>query len=180
MLRLTIPEQEVFNDETQEFSFTKETRLQLEHSLVSISKWEAKWHIPFLRKEPMTLEQTIDYIRCMTITQNVPEEAYNFLTKRNINDVIDYINDPMTATTVNHRKKTTSRQIVTSELIYYWMTVLNIPPQYEKWHLNRLLMLIDVCNANNAPANKMSRRETAEEYRAINARRRAEAKLRRS
>ena len=100
MLRLTIPEQEVFNDDTQEFSFTKEVTLQLEHSLVSISKWEAKWHIPFLRREPMTREQTIDYIRCMTITQNVPKEAYEFLTNENINDVMEYINDSMTATTV--------------------------------------------------------------------------------
>ena len=137
MLRLTIPEQEVFNDDTQEFSFTKEVTLQLEHSLVSISKWEAKWHIPFLRREPMTREQTIDYIR----------------------------------------KKSTSRDVITSELIYYWMVTLNIPSQYEKWHLNRLLTLIDVCNAKNGKPEKMSRREIADEYRSINARRRAEAKL---
>ena len=177
MLRLTIPEQEAFNDDTQEFSFTKEVTLQLEHSLVSISKWEAKWHIPFLRREPMTREQTIDYIRCMTITQNVPKEAYEFLTNENIKTVMAYIDDSMTATTVRHRKKSTSRDVITSELIYYWMVTLNIPSQYEKWHLNRLLTLIDVCNAKNGKPEKMSRRETADEYRSINARRRAEAKL---
>lgn len=177
MLRLTIPAQEVFNDDTQEFSFTKEVTLQLEHSLVSISKWEAKWHIPFLRREPMTHAQTIDYVRCMTITQNVPQEAYDFLTDDNIRTVMAYIDDPMTATTVTHRKKYGSRDIITSELIYYWMVALNIPSQYEKWHLNRLLTLIDVCNVKNGKPEKMSRRETADQYRSLNERRRAEAKL---
>ena len=176
MLRLTIPEQEVFNDDTQEFSFTKEVTLQLEHSLVSISKWEAKWHIPFLRREPMTREQTIDYIRCMTITQNVPKEAYEFLTNENIKTVMAYIDDSMTATTVKHRKKSTSRDVVTSELIYYWMVTLNIPSQYEKWHLNRLLTLIRICNVKNAPDKKMSRQEILERNRALNAARKAKAR----
>ena len=99
------------------------------------------------------------------------------MTDENINDVMEYINDSMTATTVTHRKKSTSRDIVTSEVIYYWMVTLNIPSQYEKWHLNRLLTLIDVCNVKNGKPEKMSRRETADQYRSINARRRAEAKL---
>ena len=125
----------------------------------------------------MPREQTLASARCTTITQNVPKEAYEFLTNENINTVMEYINDSMTATTLKHRKKSTSRDVVTSELIYYWMVTLNIPSQYEKWHLNRLLTLIDVCNVKNGKPEKMSRRETADEYRSINARRRAEAKL---
>lgn len=173
MLRLTIPAREVFDDETQEFSSTKETTLSLEHSLVSISKWEARWHLPYLHTD-MTMEQMVDYIQCMTITQNVPPDVYRGLTQDNVDTVLEYIQDSMTATTVTHRQQKFSRDIVTSELIYYWMIALQIPPQYEKWHLNRLLTLIDVCNVKNGPADKMSKKEINEQYRAINAQRRAE------
>ncbi len=178
MLRLVIPAQKVFNNETQEFGFSKEVSLQLEHSLVSISKWESKWHIPFLNNQSLTSEQLVDYVRCMTITQNVPKDIYYLLTKENYNQIEEYIHNPMTATTVKHDKRGPSREIITSELIYYWMIALNIPPHYDKWHLNRLLTLIDICNAKNQKPKKMSNAERIAEQRQLNEARKAKWKTR--
>ena len=158
MLTITIPEQELFNELTNEFVRTKSHTIQLEHSLVSLSKWESKWNKPFLSKDDKTIEQTLDYIQCMTITQNIDPMVYRFLTDENIRDINDYIDAPMTATTFPD-KGYPSREIITSEIIYYWMISLNIPMECQKWHLNRLLTLIRVCNVKNAPAKKMSRKE---------------------
>ena len=170
MLTITIPAVELFNEETQEFFSTKEQTLQLEHSLVSLSKWESKWCKAFLSKEEKTLEETIDYIKCMTITQNVDPNVYNHLSRSNIIEINKYIEAPMTATTFyEETQKGRGREIVTSELIYYWMISLNIPMECQKWHLNRLLTLIRVCNVKNTPPKKRSRNEIMRRNAALNA-----------
>lgn len=172
MLTIKIPDREWFNDVKQEFITVKGTTLQLEHSLVSLSKWEAKWNVPFLSKDEKTIEQTLDYIRCMTITQNVNPMVYEQLSNENIEQINSYINTSMTATTFNNLDNKSSREIITSELIYYWMISLNVPMECQKWHLNRLLTLIRVCNAKNAPSKKMSARDIMSRNSALNAARR--------
>jgi len=171
MLQITIPKTEQFNEKTEEFIYSKEQSLQLEHSLVSISKWEAKWHKPFLDSKTKSNEETIDYIRCMTLTQNVDQDSYNHLDSKSIKQITEYINDSMTATWFSedkNAKKGTNREVVTSELIYYWMIELNIPVEFQKWHLNRLITLIKVCNVKKSPPKKMSKREIANRNRALN------------
>ena len=174
MLTITIPAIEGFDDEKQEFIIlVKEQTLQLEHSLVSLSKWESKWCKPFLSKDDKTLEETLDYIKCMTITQNIKPDVYNRLSKQNIEEINNYIAAPMTATTFyGDNQKGRGKETITSELIYYWMIALNIPMECQKWHLNRLLTLIRVCNVKNAPPKKRSRREITNQYAALNAARR--------
>lgn len=173
MLQITIPSIELWDDEKQEFVTTKEYVLQLEHSLVSISKWESKWNKVFLAKEEKTYEETIDYIKCMTITQNIPDEAYQYITKSVVDKIDKYITAPMTATWFSKDKPTGgNREKVTSELIYYWMIALNIPFECQKWHLNRLLTLIRVCNIKNTPPKKMSKRSLMQRNAALNAARR--------
>ena len=173
MLKITIPATEMFDDETQTFYSTKEHTLQLEHSLVSLSKWESKWCKAFLSNKPKTVEETIDYIKCMTITQNVDPNIYNCLTRSNIEKINNYIDSPMTATTFRDDKQSGGpKETVTSELIYYWMISFNIPMECQKWHLNRLLALVRVCNIKNAPPKKMNRKEVANQYAALNAARR--------
>lgn len=173
MLCITVPEQELFNEATQEFMRTKEQKLQLEHSLISLSKWEAKWNKPFLSKEDKTSEETIDYIRCMTINR-VDPDVYFWLTEENVTQINDYISAPMTATTVTHVKDKTPRngETVTSELIYYWMIAFNIPFECQKWHINRLLKLIEVCEVKNRPPKKMNKRDIMTRNAALNAERR--------
>lgn len=173
MLQITIPATEQWDERKQEFVTVKEQTLQLEHSLVSLSKWESKWCKPFLSKNDKTNEETIDYIRCMTLTKNVDPDVYYCLTQENVKQIHDYIEAPMTATTFSKdQKRSTSREIITSELIYYWMIALTIPPEYEKWHLNRLLTLINVCNIKNAPPKKRSTRDIMSRNAALNAARR--------
>ena len=157
MLRITVPKTELWDEKKEEFIHTKETTLQLEHSLVSLSKWESKWCKVFLSDKEKTNEETIDYIKCMTLTQNVDPEVYNHLTVENLNDIYNYINSPMTATSFS--EETPNRignEQITSELMYYWMVALNIPFECQKWHLNRLITLIRVCNIKNSPPKKMS------------------------
>ena len=172
MLQLTIPSIEQWDEANERFVWTKEYTLQLEHSLVSLSKWESKWHKPFLSKEERTSEESIDYIRSMTITQNVEPEAYKYITSENIKAVTDYIAEPMTATTFHDEKKGLNREVVTAEVIYYWMVALNIPFECQKWHLNKLIALIKVCDIKNQPPKKMSKRETLSRNAALNAARR--------
>ena len=172
MLLLTIPAAELFDDKTQEFIKIPEYRLQMEHSLVSLSKWESKWCKAFLTKEDKTNEEVIDYIKCMTITQNVEPATYLALTKSNIEQIKKYIEAPMTATTFSEPQKGNSREIVTSELIYYWMISMNIPMECQKWHINRLLTLIRICNIKNGDPKKMSRGDIMRRNAALNAARR--------
>lgn len=174
MLQIVVPGKEMFDEETQTFSQTKDVTLKLEHSLLSISKWESKWCKPFLlrnKKDHHTKTEMLDYVKCMTLNSNVPKEVYNALTPANMKAIQAYINHPMTATTVTNIKKTFNNEIVTSEIIYYWMIACKIPFECEKWHINRLIMLIKVCNAKNNP-EKMSKRELLTHNRALNAARR--------
>ena len=170
MLQITIPiSPEGWDERKEEFVDAKTVTLQLEHSLVSISKWESKWHKPFLSKDEKTAEETIDYIKCMTLTQNVKPDVYEYLTGENIRDINAYIEDSKTATTFsNDRSPGPNREIITSEVIYYWMVALNIPFECQKWHLNRLLTLIRVCNVKNNPGKKMNKKELLSKYDAIN------------
>lgn len=173
MLPITIPERELWDEKKQEFIYIKEQTLQLEHSLVSLSKWESKWHKPFFSKQSKTFEETIDYIRFMTITQNVSPEVYYGLSPQNVVDINAYIENPMTATTFpNKERNTINKEQITAELIYYWMIALDIPFECRKWHLNQLLTLIRVCNVKNQPPKKTSKREIASQYAALNAARR--------
>lgn len=172
MLELTIPATELWDERTETFVEVKEHTIRLEHSLVSLSKWESKWHKPFLSKEDKTVEESIDYIRCMTLTQNVDPIVYACLTADNINTVNAYIEDPMTATTIHERNSHRNNEIVTAEIIYYWMISFGIPMECQKWHLNKLLTLIRVCNIKNQPDKKMSAREVSASYRALNEARR--------
>lgn len=172
MLELTITSRECWDAQKEEFIAPKMQTLKLEHSLVSVSKWEAKWCKPFLSLDNKTTEETLDYIRCMTLTQNVNEDVYNSLSDENIEEVRVYIEAPMTATIISNTKKATSREIITSEVIYFWMINYNIPSDYQKWHLNRLLTLINVCNIKNQPAKKMSKKEILSRNASLNAARR--------
>lgn len=156
MLEITIPGTELFDEETLTFTTTESVTLLLEHSLLSISKWESKWKKPFLSDKDKTKEEMIDYIRCMTITKNVPSEAYLGLSNGNIETIGNYIQDSMTATWFREERSAPSREIITSEIIYYWMIANNIPMECQKWHLNRLLTLIKVCQIKNSPKKKMS------------------------
>ena len=174
MLKFSIPNQELFNEDAEEFVHVKGRDLILEHSLVSLSKWESKYHKPFLTKEDKSREESIEYIKCMTITQNVSDEIYIALTNKMINEVSEYIENPMTATTFTEKEQTQAinREIITAEIIYYWMVALQIPMECQKWHLNRLLTLINVCNIKSQPKKKMSRGEALARNRVLNAERR--------
>ena len=175
MLTIEVPKHEIYNEELNEFIEIPHTVLKLEHSLVSISKWEAKYKTPFISKTktPKTREQTIDYIRFMTLTQNVNPNVYYGLTNENFKAIGEYIDDPMTASWVNDEDgKGRSNEAITSELIYWWMTALQIPWEAQKWHLNRLMMLIRIGNAKNKPPKKMSKAAILARNRKINDERR--------
>lgn len=179
MLEVTIPETKLFDEATSTFITVKETTLQLEHSLLAISKWESKWKKAFFadKKVPKTHEESIDYIRCMTINRNVDPNVYYAISNQVMQQVSLYIEDPMTATIITDYSKRVGGQsrktpTVTSELIYYWMIEHGIPFECQKWHLNRLMMLIQICNVRSNPNNKMSKREVMQQNAMLNAARR--------
>lgn len=176
MLKITVPDWEDWNPITNKFITGRETTLTLEHSLVSVSKWESKYHKAFLSKDPKTDEEMLYYIQCMTITnpnKEIGEEVYRHLTAENRKAIENYIGDPMTATTINSRnRKQNGRGVITSELIYYWMTALNIPFECQRWHLNRLMTLIEVAAIKNQPSKKMGKKDIAAQNRSLNAARR--------
>ncbi len=193
MLLLELKPVECFNEVTNAFYFVypwakdkpvaedQVFKIQLEHSLLSLSRWEEKWKVPFLVKEPeKTMEQVIDYIRFMTVTKNVPDGVYSNFTQDQINKITDYIEDSHTATWFSERAGSRGpnggkERIITAEIIYYWMIVNNIPwDPTERWHLNKLLTLIRVCSIENSPKKKQSKAEIANEYRQIKAARRAQ------
>lgn len=170
MLQITIPGTELWDEKLEQFVYTKDETLQLEHSLISLSKWESKWCKVFLSKEEKTTEETIDYIKCMTITPRVDPSVYDRLTQDNIKQIQEYIAAPMTATYFSKEAGgKVNREQVTSELIYYWMIAMQIPFECEKWHLNRLLTLIRVCNIKNQPPKKMSKKDIMSRNAALNA-----------
>jgi hypothetical protein len=168
LLRIIIPEQELYDEGKEEFIYSDEQSLQLEHSLVSISKWEAKWGKPFLNAKDKTVDEVIDYVRCMTINKNIDNDLYERLTESNLRDINAYIESSMTATTFKPEPDSPNREVITSELIYYWMVSYNIPFECEKWHLNRLLTLIRVCNVKNTPPKKTSKQELINRNRELN------------
>lgn len=178
MLTITFPEEERWDETLQEFVIYKAQTITLEHSLVSLSKWESKWNKPFLTKDPKTFEESIDYFKCMTMTPNVDPDVWKRITNEQIKQINDYIDAPMTATWFNEKEGLPkggrkSNEQVTSEIIYYWMIALQIPFECQKWHLNRLLTLVKVCNIKNKPPKKMSKSEILSKNKALNAARRA-------
>lgn len=179
MLQINIPDTEFYNSETREFFTVKGQTLRLEHSLVSLSKWESKWRKPFLTDEIKSNDETIDYIKCMTLTQNVDPVIYNCITPEILDQINEYIKAPMTATWFSEDKNKNSKanrklngEQITSELIYYWMIALQIPVKFEKWHLNRLITLIRVCNIKNQPPKKRSTLDIMRSNAELNAARR--------
>lgn len=176
MLKVIVPGlgYEDWDELKEEFVYhveSEDVELQLEHSLVALSKWESKWHERFLGRKDLTDEQMIDYIRCMTIN-DVDPEVYSRLTTDNFTQIKEYMHDPMTATTFkNNNSRSNSSETTTSEIIYYWMIVNNIPVEFEHWHIKRLLTLIRVCSIKNQPTKKMNKLEVAKSYRALNAER---------
>ena len=181
MLQITIPEREWYDERKEEFITTKECSLKLEHSLLSLSKWESKWKKPFLSsKVEKTNEESIDYVRCMTITQNVDPLVYYAIDKKTMDEISAYIDDPMTATWFSkeeNAKSKVNRETITSEIIYYWMTAFHIPfEECQKWHLNRLITLIQVCSIKSQPEKKMTQQEIMQRNAMLNAQRRAKMK----
>lgn len=174
MLEITVPAVELYDEKNNMFINLEERTIHLEHSLVSVSKWEAKYCKPFISKTDKTDEEVVDYIKMMTLTQDVEPDVYQRLTKANYEAIENYINAPMTATTFRESKGSgkKSNETVTNEVIYYWMSSLGIEKAYEEWHLNRLLTFIRVCNEMNAPKKKMSKKDTVNQYAALNRARR--------
>lgn len=176
MLELTIGGQEFYDEDTETFVTEPATILKLEHSLLSVSKWESKWKKVFLdeSKGKRSIEESVDYIRCMTINKCVPDDVYSRIRHIDMAKVDAYINDPMTATWFSKsRNGPSSHEKVTSEIIYYWMIINNIPFECEKWHLNRLMTLIQVCEIKQGKQKMMSQKDILAQNKAINAARRA-------
>lgn len=180
MLSITIPAMEGYNEQTSEFFEYPEIPLELEHSLISLSRWESKWEQPFLSQSfKKTTEQTLDYIRCMASTEVTVEDLYR-LSEANLNEINAYIDRKFTATTFSEipEKFRGNQTVVTAEVIYYWLVALTIPfDPVQSWHLNQMLALVKVVNIKNQPVKKGGQQITKDalaERRAENARRRAE------
>lgn len=174
MLKIEVPGVETFDERTGEFSHVGGCVLRLEHSLVSVSKWEARWEKIFLTEAPKSREETTSYFQCMSLDEGVDPEVFECLGASDCERINRYISAPMTATTVSKLPgaRRRSPEKVSSELIYYWMIAYGIPFECQSWHLNRLLTLIEVCNAKNAPARKQSRRDVAAQNAELNRMRR--------
>ena len=169
MLEIRVPETEWYDESTNEFNTIKSQALRLEHSLVSISKWEAKWEKPYLSKEKKTNEEILDYIRCMTLTQNVDPRIYLCIPEHELERVAAYLDSKQTATTIRRPpSRPGPAPIITSEVIYHMMITYNIPIEFQKWHINRLLTLIQVCDIKSGNGPKMTRKEVIETNKAIN------------
>lgn len=173
MLHIKVPKEEYFDEGSSKFVTLPEVDLMLEHSLVSLSKWESKWEKPYLGSEVMSTEQAFSYIQSMCLNDDVPEEVFNRLSNENLNDINTYINAKMTATWFKEveAKKGPNREIITAEVIYYWLFSATIPIECEHWHLNRLFTLLKVFSQKNAPQKKMSKAELAARNRDLNAER---------
>lgn len=181
MLQIITPDiQEQYDEKNNEFFTIRSQTFNLEHSLISISKWESKWEKPFLDDSyEKTTDEILDYIRCMIVpTKGLDMRAINYLSEKNVEDISNYINAKMTATWFSKQKtsKSGAGEKVTSELIYYWMTAFNIPFECEKWHINRLLTLIRICELKNQPSKKMDKKAIYDQNRALNAARRARSR----
>ena len=173
MLEINIPANELYHPKQNRFIVIPSCTLTLEHSLISIAKWESKWHIPYLDAKKRSVEQELDYIRCMTIGPIKNDYIFSVLTQENIAQIRSYIDDTMTATTFSKGQRSTSKEIITAEILYCRMFANNIPMECQKWHLNRLITLIRVCDSTNGPRSKMNKKQTAMHYAEQNALRRA-------
>lgn len=174
MLTITVPATERFDEAESKIIRSEEYVLSLEHSLVSLSRWESKWKKSFLFSKDKSAEEIYGYVEAMCLTPDVPPEAFSKLTQANFDAINEYINEQMTATTFNEMpNQRQSRDVITAELIYHWMIALQIPVECEDWHLNRLMALIKVVNLKNAPKKKMGRTEMLAERERLNAERRA-------
>lgn len=173
MIEITVPPFEFFDEKSGQFIENKKAvKIQLEHSLISISKWESKYHKPFLSDDDMTTEEAVEYIKFMTLNKGVDPLAYLMIPAEEMQRVNEYIKDPQTATTINDTTKS-KKEVITSEIIYYWMISYNIPVDFEKWHLNRLMTLIRVCSIKADPnPKKMSKNQIRQQNAALNAARR--------
>lgn len=176
MLTIVVKGDELFDNEKQEFIDTELATLELEHSLVSLARWESKWEKPFLGKDPKTTEETLGYIESMTMTPGISPEIYHRLSDDNIVAINEYIEGKMTATWFREipGQASRSQEVVTAEIIYYWMIALNIPMEAQNWHLNKLITLIRVLNQKNAPPKKMGKAEAQAQQRSLNEQRRAQ------
>lgn len=175
MIKILLPEKELYDEVNNKFVYLPSRELILEHSLVSISKWESKWHKSFLNTDDKSFDEVMDYIKCMCVEELEDENDLYRLSEENVSDINAYIQDSMTATTFSDfsdNKNTKSREIITSEIIYYWMIANNIPFECQYWHLNKLLTLIKVCSIKNSPEKKMSTSEILSRNKALNAARR--------
>ena len=169
---ITIPAKELYDPIKNEFIEIKEQTIVIKHSLVSISKWEAKWHKPFLSSASKTWEESIDYVRCMTVSQNVNSNVYELLTQAEFEEINAYIDDPMSARKYVDDGRGGPPELITSELIYYWMISFGIPMECQKWHLNRLLALIKLCSIKNQPSKRGASSDYLQRRNALNASRR--------
>lgn len=175
MLLITLAGQELYNEETQEFNTTESFQLQLEHSLISVSKWESKFQKPFLTAIEKTKEELFAYIEAMILNEFYPADLWDRMTQSNLDSINTYLDSKQSATTFGNMPDRKGRgETVTSELIYYWMVAFNIPFECERWHLNRLFALIRICNLKQGKQKKMSRTEIAQRNRELNAQRRAQ------
>ena len=175
MLRLTIAEEEFYNESKDEFFTLPELQLDLEHSLLSVSKWESEFEKPFLSTADRSSEEVLRYAYYMITTPEISPEVISRLTNQDLKKINDYIEKKNTATTFSDTKKHGGRtETITAELVYYWMVAFQIPIECEAWNLNRLFALIRICNMKNQPQKKMSRHEIAQRNRELNAQRRAE------
>ena len=176
MLTITLPAKEMFDEAASTFIMYPETELHLEHSLISLSKWESKWKKPYLGTEERTREEILDYIYCMSMDKNTDPELINHMGIEEYKKIQEYILDSHTATKIYYRrpKKGGRPEVYTSEVLYYYMIYYGIPWAAEKWHLNRLITLIKVCGIKGGTTNQaMDMNAIFAQNRALNAARRA-------
>lgn len=174
MLTLEVPLSESFDEATKKFVPGEVFVLELEHSLASLSKWESHFEKPFLGKGEKTTEETVWYIKAMTLTPDVPDDVFDKLSGKNLREIVGYIDAKMTATTITeHGPQAKNTEVITAEIIYHWLVALQIPFECQYWHLNRLLTLVKVCNLKNSPPKKVGRKTAAQQQRDLNAQRRA-------
>lgn len=173
MLTVTVPSEEFYDSEKEEFLYTEPVTFEMEHCLLAISKWESKWKKSFFSKESKTSEEVLDYIRCMTMSADIPKDVYDRLPDSVFSQIVDYIDDYHSATTIKQNGRP-SREIITTEIIYYWMTIYNIPFECETWNIDRLLNLIQICIIKSEPPKKLGKNALRERNASLNAARRAQ------